>query len=176
MIGERLSLVGFIRIFLIGDDLIRGTSLITIPCHKVKGQLISKCPFGVIVWTKISTKDLTNFCPRIWKLWYYKKGPLFCWFLNFLDSRAEVFRWYLLQKMTPKGHFEINWPLVHNRFVLCTSIWRLYVIKIIKSQCTHNFLFYDKTFPNLFTFYFINSMNFNAEFPNLMRILFTARL
>ena len=30
-----------------------------------KGQLISKCPFGVIVWTKISTKNLTNFCPRI---------------------------------------------------------------------------------------------------------------
>ena len=28
------------------------------------GQLISKCPFGVIVWTKIPTKNLTNFCPR----------------------------------------------------------------------------------------------------------------
>ena len=31
----------------------------------VKGQLISKCPFGVIVWTKIPTKNVTNFCPRI---------------------------------------------------------------------------------------------------------------
>ena len=30
-----------------------------------KGQLISKCPFGVIVWTKIPTKNLTNFCPSI---------------------------------------------------------------------------------------------------------------
>ena len=30
-----------------------------------KGQLISKCPFGVILWTKITTKNLTNFCPRI---------------------------------------------------------------------------------------------------------------
>ena len=30
-----------------------------------KGQLISKCPFGVIVWTNIQTKKLTNFCPRI---------------------------------------------------------------------------------------------------------------
>ena len=30
-----------------------------------KGQLISKCPFGVIVWTKLPTKNLTNFCPRI---------------------------------------------------------------------------------------------------------------
>ena len=34
----------------------------------VKGQLISKCPFGVIVWTKIPTKNLANFCPRIWKV------------------------------------------------------------------------------------------------------------
>ena len=30
-----------------------------------KGQLISKCPFGVIVWTKIPTKKFDNFCPRI---------------------------------------------------------------------------------------------------------------
>ena len=29
-----------------------------------KGQLISKCPFGVIVCTKIPKKNLTNFCPR----------------------------------------------------------------------------------------------------------------
>ena len=37
-----------------------------IKCHALgKGQLISKCPFGVIVWTKIPTKNLTNFCPRI---------------------------------------------------------------------------------------------------------------
>ena len=28
-----------------------------------KGQLISKCPFGVIVWTKIATKKFDNFCP-----------------------------------------------------------------------------------------------------------------
>ena len=26
-----------------------------------RGQLISKCPFAVIVWTKIPTKNLTNF-------------------------------------------------------------------------------------------------------------------
>ena len=30
-----------------------------------KGQLISKCPFGVIVSTKIPTKKFDNFCPRI---------------------------------------------------------------------------------------------------------------
>ena len=31
----------------------------------VKGQLVSKCPFGVIVSTKIPTKKFDNFCPRI---------------------------------------------------------------------------------------------------------------
>ena len=30
-----------------------------------KGQLISKCPFGVIISTKIPTKKFDNFCPRI---------------------------------------------------------------------------------------------------------------
>ena len=29
-----------------------------------KGQLISKCPFGVIVWNKIPEKKFENFCPR----------------------------------------------------------------------------------------------------------------
>ena len=33
-----------------------------------KGQLISKCPFGVIVSTKIPTKKFDNFCPRFWKV------------------------------------------------------------------------------------------------------------
>ena len=28
-----------------------------------KGQLISKCPFGVIVWTKIPTKIFPGFLP-----------------------------------------------------------------------------------------------------------------
>ena len=29
-----------------------------------KGQLISKCPLGVIVWTKIPTKKLPRFLPK----------------------------------------------------------------------------------------------------------------
>ena len=52
----------------------------------IKGQLISKCPFGVIVWT--------NFCPT--------------------HSRAEFVKFFggvLVQTMKAKGHFEINWPL-----------------------------------------------------------------
>jgi hypothetical protein len=28
-----------------------------------KVQLLSKCPYGVIIWTKIPTRNLTNFCP-----------------------------------------------------------------------------------------------------------------
>ena len=30
-----------------------------------KGQLISKCPFGVIVWTKTPTNFNEDFCPSL---------------------------------------------------------------------------------------------------------------
>ena len=30
----------------------------------VKGQLISKCPFGIFVWTKLPTKVFLDFCPE----------------------------------------------------------------------------------------------------------------
>ena len=30
---------------------------------RTKGQLISKCLFGVIVWTKYQRKNYQNFCP-----------------------------------------------------------------------------------------------------------------
>ena len=33
-----------------------------------KGKLISKCPFGVIIWMKMATKKFDNFCPRILKV------------------------------------------------------------------------------------------------------------
>ena len=29
----------------------------------LKGQIISKCLLGVIIWTKIATKKFDNFCP-----------------------------------------------------------------------------------------------------------------
>ena len=32
---------------------------------KPKGQLISKCSFGVVAWTKIPTQKFDKFCPRI---------------------------------------------------------------------------------------------------------------
>ena len=31
---------------------------------ETKSQLISKCPFGIIVWTKIPTKLFLDFCPE----------------------------------------------------------------------------------------------------------------
>ena len=50
-----------------------------------KGQLISKCPFGFIVWTKIPTKLFLDFCPEFfcsflgasWKL-FGLPGDLVC--------------------------------------------------------------------------------------------------
>ena len=40
-----------------------------------KGQLISKCPFVVIVWTKTPTIFFENFYPVIWKVVKsYNKG------------------------------------------------------------------------------------------------------
>ena len=41
--------------------------LLTIEATGAKGHLISKRPFGVIVWTKRPMKKFDKFCPRIWK-------------------------------------------------------------------------------------------------------------
>ena len=41
---------------------------------------------------------------------------LFCWFDLFLEARAKIHKkislFFLEDLKTPKGHFEINWPLV----------------------------------------------------------------
>ena len=62
---------------------------------RVKGQLISKCPFSVMVSTKIPTKNFLGlFFLIIWKLFYQ---GLF-WFDLFLEAGAEIlkiFRWYI---------------------------------------------------------------------------------
>ena len=39
----------------------------------VEGQLISKCPFGVIVWTKIPTKFFPGFLSKPLKRYQIKK-------------------------------------------------------------------------------------------------------
>ena len=42
------------------------------------------------------------------------KVPLFFWFDLFLEARAEILEKILVQTITPKGHFEITWPLNPN--------------------------------------------------------------
>ena len=104
-----------------------------------KGQLISKCPFGFIVWTKLPTKLFLNFCLEIfcfflgasWKLfgascrlpwlWYYilspqeaqraSMKPQGSYKKNLGQKSRNNFAGIFVQTMKPKGHFEINWPL-----------------------------------------------------------------
>jgi hypothetical protein len=64
-----------------------------------KGQLISKCPIGVIVWTKIPTKDLTNFCPK------WSKKPIY-------HTRAIITRFGSKIKEFP--HLVHKWSLLYN--------------------------------------------------------------
>ena len=57
----------------------------------VKGQLISKCPFGFIASTKISTEKFENSA------------------LEWVGQNlSNFFIGILVKTMTPKGHFEIN--------------------------------------------------------------------
>ena len=46
-------------------------SVCDLVCIVAKGQLISKYPFGVIVWTKIITKKFDKFLPymHLYQLW-----------------------------------------------------------------------------------------------------------
>ena len=48
----------------------------------VKGQLISKYPFGIIVWTKIPTKLFLDFCPEFFVASWGLPGS----FLGFLGT------------------------------------------------------------------------------------------
>ena len=56
--GGNYGILGFRHYFEYGN----------IGCQVSKGQLISKCPFGVIISTKIPTKKFDNFCPRNLKI------------------------------------------------------------------------------------------------------------
>ena len=59
-----------------------------------KGQLISKCLFEKIVWTKIPPKHLIDSA-----LQYFRAESIKC------------FGGILVQTIFSKRHFEINWPL-----------------------------------------------------------------
>ena len=107
-----------------------------------KGQLISKCLFGFLVWTKSPTKLFLNFCPEIfwtfvgasWKLFEASCRLPYSWYYLLSPQEAEKasreaprkvqkisgqkYRnnsvGFLEEVLTPKGHFEINWPLAGN--------------------------------------------------------------
>ena len=67
-----------------------------------KGQLISKCPFGVNVWTKLATKKFDNFCPggqikKIKALSYINYGvfnTIKCLYFFDLTIRAEIVKFF----------------------------------------------------------------------------------
>ena len=67
------------------------TYLIVQKLSFVKGYLISKCPFGFIASTKISTEKFENSA------------------LEWVGQNlSNFFIGKLVETMTPKGHFEIN--------------------------------------------------------------------
>ena len=74
-----------------------------------KGQLISKCPFGFIVWTKIPTKLFLDFCPEFffcsflgasWKL-FGLPGELVCNIIN-----KEAYRKPQKASRKPPGRYK----------------------------------------------------------------------
>ena len=65
---------------------------ICVSCHWLKGQLISKCLFGVFDFFQ-----KTNKIKLTWGIIVVKSNSFVC---------------FWRKSMTPKNHFEINWPLV----------------------------------------------------------------
>ena len=53
-----------------------------------KGQLISKCPFGFIVSTKIPTKKFDKFCPRMGRADFVK---YFRWYFGRNNETKRTF-------------------------------------------------------------------------------------
>ena len=78
------------------------TRLLTHTVAHSKGQIISKCLLGVIVWTKIATKKFDNFCPggqikKIKALSYINYGVfnvIKCLYFFDLTTRAEIVKFF----------------------------------------------------------------------------------
>ena len=99
--------------------------------HVPKGQWISNCLFGVIVSTKIATISALKSFVAYWGLPWDLAS-------NIINKEAyrkpqkdiktsgqkslNIFVAILVETMTPKRHFEINWPLNPNKFVSITRI------------------------------------------------------
>ena len=53
-----------------------------------KGRLISKCSFGVIIWTEIPTRKFDNVCPRMGRAEFVK---FFRWYFGRNDETKRTF-------------------------------------------------------------------------------------
>ena len=92
-----------------------------------KGQLILKCLFGAIVWTKIPSNFYPGFLPQPLKRCRIKKIKALSYtnqgLFNIIDkiqfliqplfrgqgrNPGKIFIGFFVQTMTPKRHFEIN--------------------------------------------------------------------
>ena len=56
--------------------------------QSIKGQLISKCPFVLIVSTKIPTEKFDKFCPRMGRAEFVK---FFRWYFGRNDETKRIF-------------------------------------------------------------------------------------
>ena len=101
-----------------------------------KGQLISKCSFGVFISTKKQQNFCKNFFSCLWMLnqkrkalyffWLFEKYLILehFWFDLFLGQKSLQFFFILVNMKAPKGHFEINWPSgIHTYTTLLTILF-----------------------------------------------------
>ena len=90
--------------------------------------------------------------------------PLIFWFDLFLEARAEILGkidGFLEEVLTPKGHFEIYWPLLHNHvqksiFIpkCLNTFWTdqtsIFALKFeIQENCNHWFFTIFPSYPTL---------------------------
>ena len=80
-------------------------------CTNAKGQLISKCHFGVIVSTNLPMKKFENSALPILR-----------------QNLSNFFVGKLVETMTPKGHFEINWPLLDDIQNYANKEWKIILV------------------------------------------------
>ena len=106
----------------------------------VKGQIISKTNFLVLIWTKnptffllisaLASKKRSDQKIKATYL-YYKVF----WFDLFLEARPEILKKVLVQTLTSKYTFEIKWPLPEiAKLIKISKIRRLYLLILISIQ------------------------------------------
>ena len=96
-----------------------------------KGQLISKCSFGMFKLTKKTNNCFVKISAQASKKRSNQKSKGTNW-MNLLqlsyttiflfDLRKKSLLGFLVYLKTPKEHFEINWPLVRSAHVICMAL------------------------------------------------------